>query len=1705
MKLNHEVNFDVIEGYLVHQSLSGSGTNSHSAIDSHIGSTLNPHSVTASQVGNSIAQWNANELEGYGISNIQPTDGYRLIWNSATSLWTPQIQSPLPHASTHISTGSDPINNVVSGGASGLMSGTDKFLFDAYMPSFDEKNALIGSYGTPSLSNKYVTSTDPRLKHGHVIVVATSGGDFTSVKSAVDSITDASIMNPYVIKIEPGVYYEDPFSLKPFVSIIGQGDAVWSVSLITTSNGAHFITGAYASSLINVSVTGPSGSGYAAINYSETSPFPFMVYGILIRKGYYGIYCHPSGFGLINIYEAVPTYIGTNMNKFIYVTDYGRTSCFTCGCAGMPPYTLAYGYYVDGPNADLSLDLCSFSVVGGVGAYVDNGAKLRATACSFLSGLTAFEGGSGGSNSRIYISGSTIGDGFTYDVKLNTSTGTTSFNGVGHRHKLVVPEGSDFSASFTDPTDGYQGQVVLGELWFGTVDHSFALGSYSKNVASSGLLSGGSLSIFSGLDIVIGEGYGYINDGTIVHDVEWADSYLTLPASSEQFWVTVDSDGYVSTTIYEPDDTQLIVLGVSSTGPDSIYLLTERSVFLTQNLPSTHVYYRDVIGPISVSGCVVTKHETTSLQLDVDSGTYYIYDNRKEVGATSPITFTYWYRNGSGGWLKVIDQTSINPDGYDDGSGVLASVPDGKYKGDLLYVVKDGGSQTYHCIYSQGAEDEAGDVIVNPIAPEILNKNALRLARIVVQKGSSDITSISDQRPKLGQLSSGSTSVTKHGDLTGLESNDHIQYQLRTEKNVASGYCGLESNSKILYSRLPFTGTAPTQITVTSASIGTSNQICFSDHVHSVSTAIASDLVVGGSSSAGVATSLIRSDHNHALPAFGTTLGTFCQGNDVRLSDDRTASGLRSATTIVLVSSAAAPSAGQFLKATSSTAATWQTVTVPVVSDTNPVDILVRTASPGTSADVSRVDHAHNISIGTPVSVGTSNSDGTATSLSRSDHSHSGLTRGANDFNTFTLKSTLASSDVILLEDSAASGVKKYTTFSSFHGDFSNGGDVSAASRSLGNNSAYDLYLRTNSSNVLQVASTGEVRILGVNGYIYSERYVMGGQAGIGGPDLSCIPVVGGQSVITTWWGMQLVGNKQSTVEYTPSNYGGAGDFSVIIPNQQAAAIGLVIQGQTGQTGDLVRWRNSSSVVLSKVTSDGLIVAPNINNCRRVRVATTGAITLTAPQTIDGISVVAGDLVLVKNQGTGSQNGIYVVNSGAWTYANDWQTGFVFAETYVTVSEGTLNGHTAWRVNNTGTITVGTTAIVFTRMFLSRDAGDFNSFTEKTSLSAADIFLIEDSADTYNKKKISLSNFPKKWPFSKVLTVDATDVDADYSTIQAAINAASAGMTILINPGVYAETISLKDGVDLIGVGGSGIGYPTTTTNGVWIVRTVSSNTDLVTLSSGSCSLTNIGIKLIRSTGTGIYLRALVFNGTKLQLKNCYVGIDGGTTPTTCDFISIHVVAGDLTLTDCEVVAATEYILANSNYGLYIGGAGTTQLYNSRFTPDVSTTIQSCIGIGNASAIVNMNGCYVQGDCVRTSGTLNLYGGNQLDYGVSGDPIDGTGASFKQWDAVRIDGSNDQYKLNLKTITGDISSPSNGDVWYNNTTGKFRGRENGTSYDLISSTSVFGAGYTFQESTARSTTTSTTYQTKVTLTTPSAAGTYMVMFSCVIDNLQMHK
>ena len=116
-----------------------------------------------------------------------------------------------------------------------------------------------------------------------------------------------------------------------------------------------------------------------------------------------------------------------------------------------------------------------------------------------------------------------------------------------------------------------------------------------------------------------------------------------------------------------------------------------------------------------------------------------------------------------------------------------------------------------------------------------------------------------------------------------------------------------------------------------------------------------------------------------------------------------------------------------------------------------------------------------------------------------------------------------------------------------------------------------------------------------------------------------------------------------------------------------------------------------------------------------VRVASTANVAIStgleAGDIIDGVTLVAGDRVLLKNQTTTSENGIYVaVASGAASRSSDANgtadTGELKSGTFAFVEEGTVNFDSGFVVSTDGTITVGSTGITWTQF---SGAGSFEA------------------------------------------------------------------------------------------------------------------------------------------------------------------------------------------------------------------------------------------------------------------------------------------------------------------------------------------------------------------------------------------------------------
>lgn len=136
-----------------------------------------------------------------------------------------------------------------------------------------------------------------------------------------------------------------------------------------------------------------------------------------------------------------------------------------------------------------------------------------------------------------------------------------------------------------------------------------------------------------------------------------------------------------------------------------------------------------------------------------------------------------------------------------------------------------------------------------------------------------------------------------------------------------------------------------------------------------------------------------------------------------------------------------------------------------------------------------------------------------------------------------------------------------------------------------------------------------------------------------------------------------------------------------------------------------------------------------------VRAATTGNITLSGAQTIDGVAVAAGNRVLVKSQSAAAANGIYVAAAGAWTRASDFDAASEVTGATVFVSEGTTQGGTQWNMTTTGAVTVGTTPVTWTQV-----GGGGGSYTAGNGITIAGSVIAADPAVVARKASATVGD-----------------------------------------------------------------------------------------------------------------------------------------------------------------------------------------------------------------------------------------------------------------------------------------------------------------------------------------------------------------------------
>lgn len=307
--------------------------------------------------------------------------------------------------------------------------------------------------------------------------------------------------------------------------------------------------------------------------------------------------------------------------------------------------------------------------------------------------------------------------------------------------------------------------------------------------------------------------------------------------------------------------------------------------------------------------------------------------------------------------------------------------------------------------------------------------------------------------------------------------------------------------------------------------------------------------------------------------------------------------------------------------------------------------------------------------------------------------------------------------------------------------------------------------------------------------------------------------------------------------------------INVLTP-QSSSQTPLVVSGISGQSAVLQRWRNNLDVTLASIDQTGKLTAAgalfnavvNVNSNKITNLATptadtdaatkayvdatkqgldikdsvrgvlTGsAVTLTGLLTVDGLTTVAGNRILVNFNGGHVNNGIWVVAAGAWTRATDADVSAdVTSGMYTFVSEGTAYADSGWVLTNNDPITLGTTALTFVQFSGAGQITAGAGLTKGTGATGNTI----DAVGTTNRILVNADSIDisPNYVGQTTITTLGTVATGTWSATTIAANKGGTGQsTFTVGDLLYADTASTINklasgtaGYPLLG-GGAGV------------------------------------------------------------------------------------------------------------------------------------------------------------------------------------------------------------------------------------------------------------------------------------------------------------
>ena len=352
-------------------------------------------------------------------------------------------------------------------------------------------------------------------------------------------------------------------------------------------------------------------------------------------------------------------------------------------------------------------------------------------------------------------------------------------------------------------------------------------------------------------------------------------------------------------------------------------------------------------------------------------------------------------------------------------------------------------------------------------------------------------------------------------------------------------------------------------------------------------------------------------------------------------------------------------------------------------------------------------------------------------------------------------------------------------------------------------------------------------------------------------------------------------------------------------------------------TGQVTTSPTSNSDIANKYYVDS--IAQGLSPKGAVKCGTTANITLSGLQTIDTYTTLSGDRVLVKNQTSSAQNGIYIASASAWTRSTDMDVWSEVPGAYTVVINGSTNANTSWVTTAADTGTIGVTAMPWVQFSGS------GTYFAGTGLSlASNTFSITNTGVTAGSYGSA----------SQTLTA-TVNAQGQLTSLTASNIAISASQT---TSGTFSSSLLSGSYTGITGVG--------TLTAGTWNASTIG----VAYGGTGATTLTGY----VKGSGTSAFTASTTIPNTD---------ITGLGTMSTQNANSVAITGGSAAITTLKTLGLTGYLYGNDTSAVTASTTIPTSALSGNF---VSTFSAGTTGL---TPNTNTTGA------VTLAGTLNVANG----------------------------------------------------------------------------------------------------------------------------------